>query len=86
MEDIAIRAGALPDREGWIHVTPHEILTRYSIRPTPKSYGDLTSALEFAGHPQTAVKGRRGYRLPNLNAPLTSAQQAGLKLVLPPKK
>lgn len=86
MEDIAIRAAALPDRESWPHVTPHEILTRYSIRPTPKTYGDLTSALEFAGHAMKQHKGRRGYHLPNLNAPLTSAQQAGLKLVLPPKK
>lgn len=86
LEDIEIRVGAMPDKDSWQHVTPHEILTRYSIRPTPKTYGDLTSALEFAGYGMMAVKGRRGYRLPNLNAPLTSAQQAGLKLVLPPKK
>ncbi len=85
MEDIAIRAASMPDVAGWPHVTPHEILTRYSIRPSPKMYGDLTSALEFAGHPMKQVKGRRGYQLPNLNAPLTTAQAAGLKLIITPK-
>ena len=86
LEDIEVRVGATPNKDSWQHVTPHEILSRYLIRPSPKTFGDLSTALEFAGYGLVAVKGRRGYRLPNLNAPLTSAQQAGLKLIIPPQK
>lgn len=86
MEDIEIRKAMHPDRETWTHYTPHEILTRFTIRPSPKTYGDLTAALDFAGFSLTVIKGRRGYYLPNLNATLTAAQQAGLKLVKTPPK
>jgi hypothetical protein len=86
LEDIELRKEVNADEETWIHVTPHEILTRYSIRPSPKAYGDLTSALNFVGFRMKTIRGRRGYYLPSLNASLTAAQQAGLRLVTPPKK
>lgn len=86
LEEIEVRREASPDQEQWVHVTPHEILTRFSVRPSPKAYGDLTSALNFAGFTMKTVRGRRGYHLPSLNASLTAAQQAGLKLVKPPGK
>jgi hypothetical protein len=86
MEDIEVRKAAQTDRDQWVHYTPHEILTRFTIRPSPKTYGDLTAALDFAGFRMVQIKGRRGYYLPNLSASLTAAQQAGLRLVKPPEK
>jgi hypothetical protein len=86
LEDIEIRIAAFPDRENWVHVTPHEILTRYSIRPTTKAYVDLSASLDHAGRHKVTVRGRRGYNLPALNAMLTPTQKAGLKLIEKPEK
>lgn len=86
LEEIEVRREVSPDEAQWVHVTPHEILTRFSVRPSPKAYGDLTAALNFAGFSMKTIKGRRGYYLPSLNASLTAAQQAGLKLVKPTVK
>lgn len=86
LEDIEIRKEGQPDKSTWIHIGAKEILARYTIRESPKTFGELTSALATLGFEMVKIKGRRGYYLPNLNATLTTAQQAGLKLVKPTEK
>jgi hypothetical protein len=86
LEDIAVRVVGNTDRDSWVHVSPLDVLNRYSVRSSPKAFADLSAALEFAGHERTRIKGRNGYWLPNLNATLTAAQLAGLKLVKTPEK